>query len=153
LLGWLGVVRKDWPDTYRRLDQAEAIFTPCHMIQELARVQLTRGACHYGKGRLDEALAACDRAVDLAAPRNYRLIQADGLILRARIVLARGDAPAGRDDAESALQTAELCEYSWAVRDACEFLAQAWGPLGNHDEAAQYAGRAADLNRRLKPVE
>jgi tetratricopeptide (TPR) repeat protein len=122
------------------------------MIQELARVHLTRAVCHFGEGHLAHALASCERALDLAAPRNYRLIHADGLVLRARIALARGDATAARNDAESALQIAEPCEYAWAERDACEVLAQAWSALDNRDEAARYADRAAGLNRRLTPA-
>jgi tetratricopeptide (TPR) repeat protein len=122
------------------------------MIQELARVHLTRAVCHFGEGHLAHALASCERALDLAAPRNYRLIHADGLVLRARIALARGDATAARNDAESALQIAEPCEYAWAERDACEVLDQAWSALDNRDEAARYADRAAGLNRRLTPA-
>jgi hypothetical protein len=66
---------------------------------------------------------------DLAAPRNYRLIHSDALVLRARIALARGDATTARNDAEGARQLAEFCEYAWAERDACEVLAQAWRAL------------------------
>ena len=116
------------------------------MIEWLARVHLTRAACHLGEGNLDPALAACERALD---PRNYRLIHADGLVLRARIALARGDPTGARNDAESALQIAEPCEYAWAERDACEVLAQAWRTLDNPVESARYADRAANLNRRL----
>jgi tetratricopeptide (TPR) repeat protein len=151
ILGWLDAAGGDWRSAHRHLDQAEATFTRGHMIQELARVHLTRAACHFGESHFERALDACERALDLAAPRNYRLIHADGLVLRARIALARGDAAAGRNDAESALQIAEPCEYAWAGRDACEVLAQAWGALGNKAEAARYGGRAADLNRRLTP--
>jgi tetratricopeptide (TPR) repeat protein len=152
MLGWLDAVGTNWASAHRHLDSAEATFTHGHMIEWLARVHLTRAACHTSEGHLDLALAACARSLDLAAPRNYRLIHADGLILRARISVARGDASTGRDDAESALQIAELCEYAWAVRDACELLARAWGALGNPDEAVRYAERAADLNRLLAPA-
>jgi hypothetical protein len=69
------------------------------------------------------------------------VIHADGLVLPAR------------SDAESALQIAEDCEYAWAERDACEILTAAWSALGNHAEAARYADRAANLNRRLTPAE
>jgi len=123
------------------------------MIERLARVHLTRADCRFGEGYLDRALAACERALDLAAPRNYRLIHADAMVLRARIALARGDTTAARNDAESALQIADDCEYAWAERDACATLAQAWGGLGNYAEAARYAGRAASLNRRLTAPE
>ncbi len=153
ILGWLDVIGNDCRSAHFHLDQAEATFTLGHMIQELARVHLTRSACHLGEGHLDRSLAACERSLDLAAPRNYRLIQADSLVLRARIALARGDATAARNDAESALQLAENCEYAWAERDACELLNAAWGEIGNRSEAAGYASRAADLNRRLTPAE
>ncbi len=152
MLGWLDVVAAEWQSADRYLNDAEATFTRGHMIQELAKVHLTRAACYLGEGQLDSALAACERALDLAAPRNYRLIHADALILRARIALARGDAITARNDAESALQIAEPCEYAWAERDACEVLAQAWRAIGNPGEAGRYAGRAADLNRRLTPA-
>jgi tetratricopeptide (TPR) repeat protein len=151
MFGWLDVVENDSRSAHLHLDQAEATFTRGHMIEGLALVHLIRAACHLGEGHLDPALAACERALDLAAPRNYRLIHADGLVLRARIALARGDAIAARNDAESALQIAEPCEYAWAERDACEVLAQAWRALDNLVESARYAGRAANLTRRLTP--
>lgn len=152
MLGWLDAVGGDWRSAHAHLDQAEATFTRGHMIQELARVHLTRAACRFGEGYLDRSLTACERALDLAAPRNYRLIHADGLVLRARIALTGKDATSARNDCESALQIAGDCEYAWAERDACEVLAEAWATLGNHDEAARYAGRAANLNRRLTPA-
>jgi tetratricopeptide (TPR) repeat protein len=152
MLGWLDVLKADWHSAHHHLDQAEATFTGGHMIEELARVNLTRAACSFGEGNLDRAVAACERALDLAAPRNYRLIHADALVLRARIALASGDATGARNDAEGALQISELCEYPWAERDACEFLAEAWRILGNYAEAVRYAGRVANLNRRLTPT-
>jgi tetratricopeptide (TPR) repeat protein len=153
MLGWLDAAENDWRSAHGRLDQAEATFTRGHMIEHLANAHLTRSACHLGEGHLDRALAAYERALDLAAPRNYRLIHSDGLVLRARIALARGDAAAARNDAESALQIANDCEYAWAERDACEILTQAWGSFGNRAEATRYADRAANLNRRLTPTE
>jgi len=151
MLGWLDAVEANWLSAHRHLDQAEVPFTRGHMIQQLARVHLTRATCHFGEGQLEPALAACERALDLAAPRNYRPIHADALVLRARIALASNDATSARNDAESALQIAELCEYAWAERDACELLAQAWRTLGKPAEAARYANGAANLNRRLTP--
>jgi tetratricopeptide (TPR) repeat protein len=152
MLGWLDVVEMNWPSAHHHLNQAEATFTRGHMIQDLARLHLTRAACHLGEGHPDHALAVCERALDLAAPRNYRLIHADALVLRARIAFAREDATTARNDAESALQIAEFCEYAWAERDACEVLAQAWRALDNQAEATRYADRAANLNRRLTPA-
>jgi tetratricopeptide (TPR) repeat protein len=152
MLGWLDVAGANWASAHEHLDQAEATFTRGHMIQELARVHLTRAACHLGEGHPEHALAVCERALDLAAPRNYRLIHADALVLRARIAFAREDATTARNDAESALQIAEFCEYAWAERDACEVLSQAWRALDNQAEAARYTDRAANLNRRLTPA-
>jgi tetratricopeptide (TPR) repeat protein len=152
MLGWLDVAERQYHSAHSYLDLAEATFTRGHMVHELARVHLTRAACRLGEGYLDPAEAAVELALDLAAPRNYRLIHADGLILRARIALARSDATAARNDAESGLQIAEPCEYAWAERDACEVLANAWGTLGNRTEAARYAERDAILRRRLTPT-
>ena len=152
MLGWLDVVETHWTSARNHLDHAEATFTRGHMIHELARVHLTRAACHLGERHLEPALAACERALDLAAPRKFRLIHSDALVLRARIALVSGDAATARNDAESALQIAEPSEYAWAERDACEVLAQAWGSLVNVTEAARYAHRAAILNHRLIPT-
>ena len=100
----------------------------------------------------ETALAACERPVQLAAPRNYRLLHADALNLRAQVALeSAGPHPASaRDDAEAALQLAEFCEYAWAQRDALELLARAHHQLGNPAEALRCRERAADWNRRLK---
>jgi len=54
----------------------KATFTAGHMIYELARAFVTESACYLGQGQWDLALAACERALQLAAPRGYRLIHA-----------------------------------------------------------------------------
>ncbi|MBZ5729028.1 MAG: SIR2 family protein [Acidobacteriia bacterium] len=51
ILGWLDVAGNDSRSAHRHLDQAEATLTRGHVIQELARVHLTRAHCHLGKGR------------------------------------------------------------------------------------------------------
>jgi len=121
------------------------------MIYDFARTLVTESLCWLGEGRHDQALAACERALELAAPRNYRLAHADALNLRARIALERPDSnpSAARDDAEAALALAEFCEYAWAQRDALEVLARAHRALGNESEALRCADRAADWARRL----
>ena len=90
------------------------------MIYDLARVFVTESACYLGQSQWDLALAACERALQLAAPRNYRLIHADALNLRARIKRERPnpDLTGARDDAEAALQLAEACDYHWARLEA-----------------------------------
>lgn len=70
------------------------------------------------------ALTACERALQLASPRNYCLIHADALNLRARIKLERPepDRTDARDDTEAALQLANYCDYHWARLDAQAIL-------------------------------
>ena len=99
----------------------------------------------------EAALASADRAIQLAAPRKYRLIQADALNLRARVYLERPNAnpSQARDNAEAALQLAEFCEYAWAQRDALEILTKAYKLLGDENESLKYRSRHEDWNRRL----
>jgi tetratricopeptide (TPR) repeat protein len=125
LLGWLDTLAGVWCEAHRQLDEAKSVFERGHMIYELACALLTQGLCFLGEGRLDDAFSSCERALELAAPRNYRLIHADALNLRARIALARNQHSAARDDAELALQIAEPCECAWAQRDSAEILASA----------------------------
>jgi tetratricopeptide (TPR) repeat protein len=153
ILGWLSVRAGRWDEARTSLEQAQATFTRAHMIYELARVLLTEAASHLGQGQEEAALAACERALQLAAPRKYRLVQADALNLRARLWLQGSDPdPArARDDAEAALQLAELCGYAWAEREALELLAQAYRQLGPPEMAARCQQRADEWDRRLTP--
>jgi hypothetical protein len=61
--------------------------------------------------------------------------------------------PAGRNDAESALQIAEQCEYAWAERKPARSSPRPGVPSLMMSKPALYASRAADLNRRLTPAE
>jgi tetratricopeptide (TPR) repeat protein len=108
ILGWLDTLASEWPNAHAHLNRAKATFTAGHMIRDLARVFVAESACYLGQGQWDLALAACERAFQLATPRNYRLIHADALNLRARIKLERPnpDTVGARDDAEAALHLA-----------------------------------------------
>lgn len=152
ILGWLDALEGPWPEARSHLNKAKATFAAGHMIEWLARVFLTEAACDLGQGQWDSALAACERALQLASPRGYRLIHADALNLRARVMLERPSPDRGRarDDAEAALQLAESSEYPWAQRDALELLARAHRALGKEDEALRYQQRADEWNRRLR---
>ncbi len=127
ILGWLDTLASDWPNAHTQLIRAKATFTAGHMIYELARVFVTEAACHLGQNQWDLALAACERALQLAAPRRYRLIHADAMNLRARIALDRRnpDPTDARDDAEAALQLANFCDYHWGQLDARALLDRA----------------------------
>ena len=124
ILGWLDTLSGDWLNAHARLNRAKTTFTAGHMIYELSRVFVTESACYLGQGLWDLALNSCERAFQLAAPRNYRLIHADALNLRARIKLERPDPDlvGARDAAEAALQLAEFCDYHWARLDARALL-------------------------------
>jgi len=151
MLGWLDVLAGDYRAAHAHLQEAKATFTAGDMIQELARTFVAESACYLAEHNYDSALASCERALDLAAPRNYRLIHADALNLRARIVLEQPDFDpnAARDDAEASLQLAEPCEYAWAQRDACEILPRAYRALGNQQESLKYSNQHEDWSRRL----
>jgi tetratricopeptide (TPR) repeat protein len=151
IFGWLDTLAGEWPEAHAHLDRAKSTLHAGHMIYEFARTLVTECLCWLGEGRHDAALAACERALELAAPRNYRLVHADALNLRARIALERPnpDPAAARDDAEAALGLAEFCEYAWGQRDALDLLARAHRALGNDSEASRCADRAADCTRRL----
>jgi len=85
---------------------------------------VTESICYLGQNKWDLALTACERALQLASPRNYCLIHADALNLRARIKLERPepDRTDARDDTEAALQLANYCDYHWARLDAQAIL-------------------------------
>jgi len=113
ILGWLDTLVCDWSNAHAHLNLAKATFTAGHMIYELARVFVTESACYLGQSQWEHALIACEQALQLAAPRNYRLIHVDALNLRARIKRERPnpDPTGAADDAEFALQLAKECDY------------------------------------------
>jgi len=152
ILAWLDALAENWSDSRDHLERAKLTFTSGHMIHELGRVFITQAGCLLGQAQWQPALASCERAIQLAAPRSYRLIQADALCLRARILL-RGSKPEpskAYDDAEAALHLGEFCEYAWAQRDAFDLLAVACRSLGKEAESATYVQRADEWNHRLK---
>jgi len=151
ILGWLDVLDRQWDEARGHLAQARVTFAAGHMIYYLARTLVTQAMCDLGQGDGEAALAACERAWQLAAPRKYRLVQADALSVRARAWLERPepDPARARDDAEAALQLAEFSAYAWAERDALELLARAYRLLGGTEEAGRFQARAEAWNRRL----
>ena len=151
IIGWLDVLEKHWDAAEVHLRAVRDIFTRGHMIYKLARLLVTESAMWLGRGEYRAAFDACERAREMAAPRNYRLVHADALVQRARIWLSLPEPQPGRarDDAEAALQIARFCNYAWAQRDACELLATACRKLGQPDEAARHQTEADQWNRRL----
>ena len=151
IFGWLDVLESRWDEAAEHLRAARDIFIRGHMIYDLSRLHVTESAMWLGRGDYRAAYDACERAREMAAPRNYRLVHADALVQRARIWLSLPAPQPGRarDDAEAALQIARFCNYAWAQRDACELLATACRQLGQPDEAARYQTEADQWSRRL----
>ena len=151
IFGWLDVLEGCFDEASVHLRNAREIFTRGHMIYELARTLVTESAMWLGRGEYQAAYDVCERAREMAAPRNYRLVHADALVQRARIWMSLPKPQPGkaRDDAEAALQIARFCSYAWAQRDACELLATACRQLGQPDEAARHQTEADQWNRRL----
>jgi tetratricopeptide (TPR) repeat protein len=150
ILGWLDVCAERWTEARAHLRLARTTFTRGHMIYEIARVLVTEAEALLGQGHAEMAMVACERAFQLAAPRNYRLVHADALTVRARIWLAVAKAARARDDAEAALQLAEFCGYAWGQRDALELLATAYRRLGDEAQAFGFQQHADDWNRQLR---
>ena len=155
MLGWLDVLDGRWGDGAGHLRAARDIFIRGHMIYELARMLVTESALWLGRGDHLPAFGTCERARELAAPRNYRLVHADALLQRARLwlQLPKPDARRARDDAEAALHLAQFCNYAWAQRDATELLAAAYRLLDQPQQSARYQTETDQWARRLtRPV-
>ena len=123
------------------------------MIEWLARVHLTRAACYLGEGLLDSALTACERALDLGAPRSYRLIHADALVLRAQIALARNDATTARTTPSPRFRSPSFASTPGQSATPARFSPKL-GALSATRGSGRYGGRAADLSKQLlDPIE
>lgn len=151
ILGWLDTLAGMYDEAAERLTRAKAFFLEGHMIWDLGRLLLIESSCHLRQGRFDLAIKQCEQALHDATPRNYGLIKADALNVRASAVLAQSKLSAvnARDDAEMALGIAESCQYVWGERDALGVLGIAHHALGNDGEAMRYQESATNLNRRI----
>ncbi len=149
LLGPLAARAGELPTARRHLDSAETVLRRGRAIPDLCDALLARAEFGLRGGDPAEAIAAAEEVLRLAAPRGMRLVQADALVLRGRLRLAReGGAAALRagDDAEAALRLARDCGYAWAERDALALAADS----ACDTEAARHWQREADaLSHRL----
>jgi tetratricopeptide (TPR) repeat protein len=96
ILGWLDVLDERWDTAAAHLRNARETFIRGHMIYDLARALVTESAMWLGRGDYHAAYDACERAREMAAPRNYRLVHADVLVQRARIWLSLPKPQPGR---------------------------------------------------------
>jgi len=159
LLGTLGILARRFSDATRHLTQAESIFRRARLIRDLPSTLLARAELERRQGHWNEALAAVEAGLRLAAPRRMLLDQVDALVMRGRIRLertesavqaaARQEVERAGDDLEQALTLARSCGYAWAERDALTHLHEVHERLGNKAKAAALGREAETLTRRL----
>jgi hypothetical protein len=141
------------------LERAEAPFRRGGAVRYLLNVLLAKADLGLRRGDWEAGLAVAEEALRLAAPRGFRLVQADALVLRGSLILdwAASGAEASRhqaafqagDDGEAALTLARDCGYAWAERDAWALLAETRGLTGDTSGAALARREAETLTRRL----
>jgi hypothetical protein len=152
MLGRIAAARGIWREAEEHITEAENTFRRGGMIADLLDALIARAELELRRQCWDDGLAAAEEALRLAGPRGFRLVHADALTLRAKLLLGQnGPAAPARagDDAEDALRIAQDCEYAWAERDAWEVLAQTRRLTGDDRGAEKAEREAAALNRRL----
>jgi tetratricopeptide (TPR) repeat protein len=161
--GVLGEIalQEEWLSEAReQFGTAESIFRSGYTVVQLPRIMILRGELERQQGNLDQANAAIEEALTLAAPRQMKLDHADALLARARLELDRSfratlaiaEASANRanDDAEAALTIARESGYAWAERDALQLLARSNDLLGLSDRAESFSRESRLLSERLR---
>jgi tetratricopeptide (TPR) repeat protein len=141
------------PLSLQHLENAKKTFASAHMIYDLASLLVTEARYRMAGKNWSEASACLERALQLSAPRKYRLIQVDALNARSRLICESSkNMNSARDDAEAALILAEFCDYAWGQWEACTQLAVTLRELGD-PEAGSYQGRASIWDHRLRSGE
>jgi tetratricopeptide (TPR) repeat protein len=122
-----------------------------HVVYYLASTLLLQGrVLAESDGTREEARAKCERALGLAAPRGYRLIQCGALLMLA--TLARRDDESltvARDQAEAALYLARDCKYVWGEMSANRVLVEVLKSLRDLSQSALAMKRYTALAQRL----
>jgi tetratricopeptide (TPR) repeat protein len=159
LLGRLAAEDGQFDVAAAHLEKAEAPFRRGGAVRNLLNVLLANADLGLRRGDWEGGLAAAEEALRLAAQRGFRLVQADGLVLRGRLILSQAASEAeatlrqaafrASDDGEAALTLARDCGYAWAERDAWALLAETRGLTGDTSGAALARREADTLTRRL----
>jgi hypothetical protein len=163
LLGMCDIVETRLPDASYHLAVAESTMRRGRMIANLPQLLTARADLERRRGQWGDALQTCDEALAFAAPRGFRLAQADALALRGRIRLERSHRDStlaakpkraalerASDDADAALTLARQCGYAWAERDAMTVLAEVAKALGDDAGALTFRREAKALSARLR---
>ncbi len=124
------------------LDAAVAVTLAAHALAQrtgaAARIGLTTSnlaGFYLELGRLDEADALLDDAIEINERTGNRYILCESFTFRARIAAARDDLPAARLHAERSLALARSLAQQVDVAVAIRILAQLDSRAGNHDAA------------------
>src|SRR3954468_1783638 len=162
LLGRLAAEDGQFDVAAAHLEKAEAPFRRGGAVRDLLSVLLAKADLGLRRGDWEAGLAVAEEALRLAAQRGFRLVQADALVLRGRLILSQAVSEAeatlrqaafrASDDGEAALTLARDCGYACAERDAWELLAETRGLTGDTSGAALARREAETLTRRLSDI-
>ena len=160
VLGEIALDENLLPEADAQIATAEGIYRSGHTVAQLPRVLIARGELERRRGNREQAGAAIEEALTLAAPRQMKLDHADTLLLRARLELdqaagatrsvSEASANQANDDAEGALTIARECGYVWMERDALNLLARGHEMLGSMDRGQGFLREATLLSDRLR---
>jgi tetratricopeptide (TPR) repeat protein len=117
-------------------------------LEAQAQAQETVASVHMAAGRLDEAMAAFDRALGLASATGRAYTEAQALTGIAVALTARGDAGPALAVAEAALRLARRARYLVLEGQALVAAADAALMLGQPDVAHEHARAAPDVHQR-----
>jgi tetratricopeptide (TPR) repeat protein len=111
-----------------------------------AQAQETVASVHMAAGRLDEAMAAFDRALGLASATGRAYTEAQALTGIAVALTARGDAGPALAVAEAALRLARRARY--LVLEGQALVAAAAALMLGQQVAREHARAALDVHQR-----
>jgi tetratricopeptide (TPR) repeat protein len=143
------------------LNHAEKVLRDAHLLTStLASVLVEKADCLRRLGQPEEAAAAVEEALSLAAARKFRSAQTAALIARSRLRLDLADREIeaarithlrnlGRDDAEHALKLGREVEDIWEQRRALETLVRALRDLGADSERLKWDRELARIGITL----
>ena len=122
-LGVIANIRGDLPEALRRYTLGIALFERAENLNGVGSALNNLGMLHVDLGRLDEADAYFERALDVSRDTNNALLDGIVSVNRAELFLARGDLASARDS----------CDRGFEIFSRL-------GDLANQAEALKYYG-------------
>ncbi len=149
--GWVAFSERGEPDTGRQL-----LARGLELARETGDARLELGACAYLirlhdlDGAISQAVAAGDRAFELASALGDGFYRAFALGSRASALCHRGDVEQALASAREAVRLAEESENDTAIAIAHSFLAEALVCRGDAEGALRAAARARETGERSR---